>query len=70
MDTVVECLSSATYAQRPLAFTWQGQRLIIEEVLSEWRRPGENCFRVRTTTGQVFDLIWNENADGWHIQPL
>jgi hypothetical protein len=66
----VECLSSSTYAERPLAFYWQGQRLEVEEILTRWRAPLAICFRVLTRGSQrVFELRYDESADTWLIQP-
>jgi hypothetical protein len=66
----VECLSSSTYAERPLAFYWQGQRLEVERILARWRTPAANCFRVLTRGGQgAFELLYDECTDTWHIQP-
>ena len=66
----VECRSDLEYADRPLALTWQGQRLEIAEILASWRGPGEKGFRVKTTDGQAFELSYRELPDEWHIQPL
>ena len=68
MNDTVECRSGTGYAERPLALTWEGQRLEIEQVLSEWRTPAAKSFRVRTSDGQVFDLCYTEAADTWQIQ--
>ncbi len=47
MDTV-ECLSSSAYPERPIALTWEGERLEIIAILSQWRTPEALRFRVRT----------------------
>ena len=67
---LVECHSGAEYADRPLAFTWQGQRMKIVEVLGSWRKPGEKSFRIKTMDGQVFDLIYREIPDDWQVHPF
>jgi hypothetical protein len=69
MDTV-ECRSDTEFAERPLAVTWQGQRFEIAEILARWRGPGEKGFRVKTTTGQAFELSYREVPDEWLIQPM
>lgn len=66
----VECRSDSDYADRPLALTWQGQRLEIAEVLASWRGPGEKGFRVKTVDGQAFEVAYRQVPDEWHIQPL
>jgi hypothetical protein len=64
----VECRSDTEYAERPIAFYWQEQRLEIAEILSRWRTPAAKCFRVRTVDDQIFELSYNETTDGWQIQ--
>ena len=79
MPTIVECLSSSTYAERPLALTWEGQRHKIGEIFAQWRTPGEVHFRVHTDLGAAFELIYHEataerpeKASGctWQVQPI
>jgi hypothetical protein len=70
-DQRVECHSSNAYAERPLAFYWQGQRLEVEKILARWRTPTEICFRVLTSGGQgAFELHYDESADNWRIQSV
>jgi hypothetical protein len=68
MNDLVECHSGSHYAEKPRALTWEGQRLEVQEVLSEWRTPEAKTFRVRTNDGQVFDLCYTEADQTWQIQ--
>ncbi len=63
MDELVECHSGFTYADRPVALTWEGQRLEIVEIPAQWRSPDERHFRVRTSNGQEFELSYHDSAD-------
>jgi hypothetical protein len=63
----VECRSEAAYAERPLAFTWQGQRREVAQVLERWRAPAGKGFRVRTQDGGTFTLLYDEHDDVWQI---
>ena len=67
---IVECRSGAEYAERPLAFTWQGQRLEIAEILGRWRSPDEKGFHISTTDGQAFELVYREIPDDWLVRPV
>ncbi len=69
MTDLVECHSEHTYAQRPVAFYWEGQRQEIKQVESEWRKPGGICFRVLTEEGSRFVLCYDELKDDWGVQP-
>jgi hypothetical protein len=67
---VVECHSGYEYAVRPTALYWQGERLLVEEVLAGWRLPDGKRFRVRTTDQSLFELSYIELTGEWQIQPL
>jgi hypothetical protein len=60
MGELVECHSDYTYAEKPVALTWEGRRLEIVEILAQWRTPEEKRFRVRTSDGQGFELSYRE----------
>jgi len=70
MSATVECHSGATYAERPLAFEWKGQRLEITEVIAEWRTPLGPYFRVRAPEGSLFELAYHEADDEWTIKVI
>lgn len=60
----VRCYAGRRYAERPVAFVWEGSDLPVEEVLSEWREPAGPVFRVRTGRG-TFLLRYLEAQDVW-----
>jgi hypothetical protein len=66
----VECYSGNEYAQRPVAFVWQGVRLEVARIDAEQRTPEGKGFRVRTPVGQVFDLFYRAMYDQWDIRPV
>ena len=76
MNELVECYSGSAYADKPTALTWQGQRLIITEILSQGRTPQKKWFQVRTADGLIFELscleIYAENQSEheWQIHQL
>jgi hypothetical protein len=67
LSDAVECQSGAGYAERPKALVWQGQRLVVQQVLDRWRLPQGSGFRVLTCDGQVFELFYDELDDGWQV---
>jgi len=67
---MVECHSGYTYAQRPTALVWDGQRQEVAEVLADWHLPDGRRFRVRTTAEEVFELTYNQSNGEWHIRPI
>jgi hypothetical protein len=62
MNAIVECYSGSEYGEKPVAFTWQGKRYCMLEILSEGRTPLVKWFRVRTEAGGLFELLYNEAA--------
>ena len=66
----MECHSGHTYAERPVALRWEGQRLEIERIEAEWFTPGGRRFRVRTRDGRIFELSYSELDDKWLINPV
>ncbi|HTX92659.1 MAG TPA: hypothetical protein VMC09_15720 [Anaerolineales bacterium] len=68
MDKIVECHSGFAYAERPMALTWESRRLEIVRILAEWRTPGQKHFRVRTTDGMEFSLVYSEINDEWQVE--
>jgi hypothetical protein len=65
----VECRSEVEYAEKPVALTWDGQRLEVQAILARWRTPQGKHFRVSTTDGRIFELAYQTAVDEWHIQP-
>lgn len=68
VENLVECHSSATYAERPIAFHWADERLEIDAILSRWRTQYGRGFRIRVTDNREFTLFYDENDDRWTIE--
>jgi hypothetical protein len=74
-EIVVECYSGHKADERPTAFTFQGRRLDVEEIIDRWYeggltagRPEVNYFKVKTSGGSVFLLRYIRASDTWSIQ--
>ena len=70
MGEPVECHSGFTYAEKPIALTWENHRLEIIQITAQWRSPERRHFRVRTNNGQVFELSYHEADNEWQITQL
>ena len=71
----VECYSGYKANERPAAFTYQGRRHEVAEIIDRWYeggldpgRPEINYFKVKTSEGQVFLLRYLSLFDAWSIQ--
>jgi len=65
---IVECRSDFAYAQRPIAFVWQGRRIEVQQVLNSWRSPSGISFTVLTEEQSVFTLTYLDSDDHWSIE--
>ena len=66
----VECYSGTRYAERPMALTWNGQRLSIEAIERAWQTPDGIAFTVRIAGGLHFELAYFSTSDQWTARPL
>ena len=66
----VVCHSGYTYAQEPRSLIWQGQEYEVTKVEVRWRTPEGPAFRVRTQSGERFDLLYREAEDEWVLGTL
>ena len=71
----VECYSGYKAHERPMAFTYQGQRHNVAEIIDRWyeggldpTRPVIDYFKVKTTDSQVFILRYLSLFDAWSIR--
>jgi len=66
----VECYSGTRYAERPVALTWNGERLSIEAIERAWQTPDSLAFVVRVTRDLYFELTFLPSKDQWIARPL
>jgi len=70
MGDLVECRSDLNFADTPLAFYWEDQRLVVEDILARWLTPQGRGFRVKAGGDQQYELFYNEAEDEWRIRVL
>ena len=69
LEVIVRAAIGWPYA--PAAFSQQGVRVVVSDVLGRWTEPGGAlgdelvCFRVRTEDGQELTLVHDPGGDGW-----
>jgi hypothetical protein len=71
----VECHSGYKANERPVAFTYQGCRREVKEIIDRWYeggldppRPKIDYFKVKTTDDQIFILRYLSLFDAWSIR--
>jgi len=50
-----------------MAIYWQGERLVVDQVLAVWRAPDGKTYRISTRDEQIFELHYSESNDAWSI---
>ncbi len=72
----VECYSGHKVNERPVAFTYQGRRHEIKEIIDRWyeggldpTHPATDYYKVRTTENELFLLRYLSLFDAWSIKP-
>jgi predicted regulator of Ras-like GTPase activity (Roadblock/LC7/MglB family) len=69
LEVIVRAAVGWPYA--PAAFSQEGVRVMVTDVLGRWAEPGGAsgdelvCFRVRTEDGQELTLVHDPGGDGW-----
>jgi hypothetical protein len=70
----VECVSGYKAEERPVAFTFEGRRREIGEIIDRWyegspdaTRPMVNYFKIRTTDNHEFLLRYVALFDAWSV---
>ena len=68
----VECYDGYTGHERPTAFTFEGRRWEVAQIIDRWYEgsregggPSLNYFKVRTREGRAFLLRYNALFDAW-----
>ena len=71
----VECYSGYKANERPTAFTYQGWRSEVTEIVDRWyeggieaKQPEVSYFKVRTAEGNIFLLRYLSLFDSWSIR--
>jgi hypothetical protein len=70
MKDMVECHSGYAYAERPVAFYWEGEHLDVKSIEANWHTPAGRFFRVRSLDERLFDLIYDEIENDWKIKEV
>lgn len=71
----VKCYSGYKAEESPQSFTWRGKEYIVEEISQSRREEKVRrrwsrkvIFRVKTSSGQVFEISYHEQTDKWFME--
>jgi hypothetical protein len=63
----VNCEAGYSGCDHPKDFTWLGNRLVVQQIIKEWREPCTKYFLVAAENGSPFKLIYSETSGSWKI---
>lgn len=64
----VTCRSEYCYAQEPVAFELEHDRIEIKAIVQSWREPAGPAFLVQDTNGIVYRIMYQEAEDAWQAE--
>lgn len=70
MTATVECYAGSTYPEHPRAFSWEGQRYEVKEIIDQHREPNGIYFFVLCEQDEKrFELFYNCSSMAWCVRP-
>ncbi len=71
MPTIkVECYSGYKAERRPVSFSLDGKKLMIEKIIDQWRGPEFEYFKVLADDGKVYFLRHDERNGEWTLEKI
>ncbi len=61
----VECYAGHAYPTEPRAFTFGGERHVVQRIVRRWRTPSAFVFQVLTQEEELFTLAYFEDKYAW-----
>lgn len=56
--------------ERPLAFWWQNRRMVVAKILSAWKEPNYDGFKIIADDGNPYLLRWERISDQWQLKKI
>jgi hypothetical protein len=66
-DWKVEAYAGAFYPERPVSLLKEGRKLVVVDVVKQWRTPDEIHFEVVTDAGDSYELIYSFTTNRWQV---
>ena len=63
----VEAYAGYKGEETPRAFTLDGIRLSVDEILGRWYTETHSCFRIHASDGQRYVLRYDLNEEAWEL---
>jgi hypothetical protein len=66
----VQCYSGHKADERPIAFILDGNKLMVEEIIDQWRSPEFEFFKVLADDGKGYLLRNDYRNGGWVLEKV
>ncbi len=66
----VTCYSGYKANERPINFTVQGRKLIVEEIIDRWYGKDDNYFKVLASDHNVYLIKYNRDGGLWTLEKI
>ena len=63
----VECYSGYKADEKPISFTLDGRKLMVEDIIDQWRSPEFEYFKVQADDGKAYLLRNDEINSEWTL---
>ncbi len=66
----VSCYSGYKASERPINFTFRGQKLLVEEILDRWYGVNHSYFKILANDQRVYIIRYDEDEDLWTLEKI
>jgi hypothetical protein len=66
----VQCYSGHKADERPIAFILDGNKLMVEKIIDQWRSPEFEFFKVLADDGKGYLLRNDYRNGGWALEKV
>ena len=63
----VECYSGYKADEKPLSFSIDDKKFMIEKIIDQWRTPDSECFKILADDGGEYILKHDVRNDKWDL---
>ena len=63
----VECYSGYKASERPVSFTIDGKKLMVDEVVDQWYGEDYTYFKLKADDGNMYILKYQAEKDQWEM---
>ncbi len=66
----VECYAGYKADEKPISFTLDGNKLMVDKIIDQWRGPEFEYFKVLADDGKAYLLRHDEKNGEWALEKV